>query len=158
MMKSKKQPISDLTAVLAILGGRWKVFILDQLTQGTRRFGELKKAIPAVTQKMLTQELRDLEESGLVARRVYSEVPPRVEYSLTDHGSTIGPLLCALNEWGSFHLQHLQLEAAALNQQEENLASAPIPEPEARPSPAPRPLVSSFSHEALTEAVRAAAM
>jgi len=87
---------------LNIIGGKWKPIILYHLGNGgTRRFGELKKAMPNITQKMLTQQLRELEHDGLVHRKVYAEVPPRVEYSLTEFGLTILPVLQSLSQWGN---------------------------------------------------------
>lgn len=83
-----------------ILGGKWKPIILHMLSEGTMRFGELKKNIPPVSQKMLTQQLRELEADGIIKRKVYSEVPPRVEYSLTDRGITLKPILQDLYAWG----------------------------------------------------------
>ncbi len=76
---------------LAVIGGKWKVAILYYLVGKTYRFGELKRKIPNITQKMLTQQLRELEDHGLVHREVYAEVPPRVEYSLTEFGKTLSP-------------------------------------------------------------------
>ena len=86
--------------VLAILGGRWKLSILFQLFGGrVRRFSELERAIPAVSQKVLTQQLRRLERDGIVRRVVYAEVPPRVEYALTDWGQALCPIFDALLQW-----------------------------------------------------------
>lgn len=87
-------------ATLAVIGGRWKVPILWNLFKGTLRFGELSRSLPAATQKMLTQQLRELEKDGLVLRKVYAEIPPRVEYSLTPMGRSLEPVLLALTEWG----------------------------------------------------------
>ncbi len=162
MKKNKQNPVCAITATLDVLGGKWKVFILSQLVQGTRRFGELKRAIPNVTQKMLTQQLRELEEVGLVTRRVYPKVPPRVEYTLTAHGLTLGPVLQVLNEWGHLHRQYLGadttgpcvLAAAADGFQIE--AARPM----SATTPARHTLsrVLDYDHDALTEAVREAAM
>ena len=152
MSFSQKDPTCPTTAALDILGGKWKVFILSQLVQGTRRFGELKKAIPGVTQKMLTQQLRELEDVGLVTRKIYPEVPPRVEYTLSAHGRTLGPVLRALNEWGQQHRAFLGLTDAPLA----GWLSAP---PRATPEPLPAlPQLAPVTHTALTEAIRAAAM
>ncbi len=86
---------------LRIIGGKWKPIILFYLHKnGTRRFGELKKHMPNITQKMLTQQLRELEADGMVSRRVYPEVPPKVEYSLTKTGKSVGPILEQLCGWG----------------------------------------------------------
>ncbi|MEN9353417.1 MAG: hypothetical protein RL318_742 [Fibrobacterota bacterium] len=100
-----KEPIELQTqcpteAALAVIGGRWKVPILWNLFRGTLRFGELSRSLPLATQKMLTQQLRELEKDGLVLRKVYAEVPPKVEYSLTPMGRTLEPVLHALNAWG----------------------------------------------------------
>jgi DNA-binding HxlR family transcriptional regulator len=90
-----------VTTALSIIGGKWKVIILWHLKEGgVKRFGELQRMVRGISQKMLTQELRDLEESGLVARKVYPVVPPKVEYSLTETGWSLKPLLEQLCEWG----------------------------------------------------------
>jgi DNA-binding HxlR family transcriptional regulator len=88
-------------ATLAVIHGRWKVPILWHLARsGTLRFSELRRAIPGITQKMLTQQLRELESDGVVSRRVYAEVPPKVEYSLTERGRSLGPVIHAMCLWG----------------------------------------------------------
>jgi DNA-binding HxlR family transcriptional regulator len=92
---------SPLSAAINVIGGKWKTIILYMLSDKTLRFGELKKSIPKITQKMLTQQLRELEADGLVTRVAYSEIPPRVEYSLTDYAKELGPILGQLCEWGS---------------------------------------------------------
>ncbi|WP_310394830.1 helix-turn-helix domain-containing protein [Hymenobacter sp.] len=108
MKKERTAPVCAITAALDVLGGKWKVFALSQLAQhGTLRFGKLQKLIPNVTQKMLTQQLRELEEAGLVAREIFAEVPPRVEYRLTAHGLTLHPVLGALRNWGELHREVL---------------------------------------------------
>jgi DNA-binding HxlR family transcriptional regulator len=85
---------------LTVIGGRWKVPILWHLSGGTRRFFELRDSLAGVTPKMLTQQLRELERDGVVARRVYPEVPPKVEYSLTDRGRSLRPIIEAMCQWG----------------------------------------------------------
>ncbi|MGF7048283.1 DNA-binding HxlR family transcriptional regulator [Paenibacillus sp. DS2015] len=86
---------------LAVIGGKWKLIILWHLgLEGTKRFSELKRMIPHITQKMLTNQLRELEEDQLVNRKVYPEVPPKVEYSLTQHGESLMPVLRAMYNWG----------------------------------------------------------
>ena len=82
------------------IGDKWKVLILRDLLPGTKRFGELKKSVGNITQKVLTAQLRDMEESGLLTRTVYPEVPPRVEYTLTDLGRSLKPILDAMQDWG----------------------------------------------------------
>lgn len=83
-----------------LIGDKWKVLILRDLMPGTKRFGERKKSIGSVSQKVLTAQLRDMEEKGLVSRKVYAEVPPRVEYSLTELGKSLNPILDAMRAWG----------------------------------------------------------
>lgn len=96
----KELPACPVETTLALIGDKWKVLILRDLMPGTKRFGELKKSIGSVTQKVLTAQLRDMEENGLVNRRVYAEVPPRVEYSLTELGRSLQPILMAMQTWG----------------------------------------------------------
>ena len=96
----KDLPTCPVETTLTLIGDKWKVLILRDLLPGTKRFGELKKSIGTVSQKVLTAQLRDMEENGLVNRKVYPEVPPRVEYSLTDLGMSLKPVLDALQDWG----------------------------------------------------------
>ena len=100
MQSAKQLPICPVETTLMLIGDKWKVLILRDLLPGTKRFGELKKSIGAVSQKVLTAQLRDIEENGLVNRRVYAEVPPRVEYSLTEVGRSLKPILDAMWDWG----------------------------------------------------------
>ena len=92
-----------VTTTLSVIGGKWKPVILHCLRDTTLRFGELMLMIPGITQKMLTQQLRDLESDGIVHREVYAEVPPRVEYSITVYGSSLFPVLDAMETWGKAH-------------------------------------------------------
>jgi DNA-binding HxlR family transcriptional regulator len=85
---------------LAVIGGRWKVLILFQLFQGVKRFSELSRALGGITQKMLTQQLREMEHDGIVQRTVYPQVPPKVEYRLTPLGETLKPVVGAMCRWG----------------------------------------------------------
>ncbi len=93
-------PPCPVETTLMLIGDKWKVLILRDLLAGTKRFGELKKSIGNVSQKVLTAQLRDMEEKGLVRRKVYAEVPPRVEYSLTELGFSLEPILTAMRLWG----------------------------------------------------------
>lgn len=86
---------------LGVIGGRWKVLILWHLFQETKRFSELRRCLATVTQKMLTQQLRELEKDGIVRRQVYPQVPPKVEYSLTPRGQTLRPVVDAMCKWGN---------------------------------------------------------
>lgn len=89
---------------LGILVGKWKPIILLTLLQGgTLRFSELKRRVPGITQKMLTNQLRELEEEDIIARKVYPQVPPKVEYSITEYGKSLEPILMAMHEWGAAH-------------------------------------------------------
>ncbi len=99
-IKKKDLPACPVETTLTLIGDKWKVLILRDLMPGTRRFGELKRSIGSVSQKVLTAQLRDMENSGLVTRTVYAEVPPRVEYSLTDLGKSLKPILDAMWNWG----------------------------------------------------------
>ena len=91
-------------ATLKVIGGRWKVLILRELFQGVKRFGELHRALNGITQKMLTQQLREMEQDGIIHREVYLQVPPKVEYSLTELGKTLQPILDAMHDWGIKYL------------------------------------------------------
>ena len=94
-------PACPVETTLMLIGDKWKVLILRDLMNGTMRFGELKKSIGTVSQKVLTAQLRDMEEKGLLTRKVYAEVPPRVEYTLTDTGYSLKPVLDAMWAWGA---------------------------------------------------------
>lgn len=86
-------------ATLDIIGGKWKSIILFRVLEETRRFNELRRLIPALTQRMLTNQLRELEHDGLIARKIYAQIPPKVEYSITVFGKTLEPVLLALTQW-----------------------------------------------------------
>jgi DNA-binding HxlR family transcriptional regulator len=88
---------------LQVIGGKWKPVVLFYLFEGSRRFGELRRCMPDATQKMLTQQLRELERDGIVARKVYHQVPPKVEYSLTAYGRTLQGVMRELCKWGTAH-------------------------------------------------------
>lgn len=93
-------PDCPVETTLMLINDRWKVLILRDLLSGTKRFGELKKSIGHVTQKVLTANLRDMEKQGLLNRKVFAEVPPHVEYTLTDLGLSLKPILDAMQKWG----------------------------------------------------------
>lgn len=107
-MMKKDLPACPVETTLLLIGDKWKVLILRDLMGGMKRFGELKKSIGSISQKVLTANLRDMEACGLVHRKVYAEVPPRVEYSLTDTGISLRPVLDAMTQWG---LEYRQLRA-----------------------------------------------
>ena len=87
-------------ATMDVIGGKWKVIIIHHLLDGTKRFGELRHLIPQVTPRMLTSQLRELERDGAVQRKVYAQVPPKVEYTLTELGKTLEPVLLVMHDWG----------------------------------------------------------
>lgn len=99
-MEKREFPNCPVETTLMLIGDKWKVLILRDLMPGARRFGELKKSLSGVSQKVLTAQLRDMEQSGLLTRTVYAEVPPHVEYSLTPLGRSLKPILDALQTWG----------------------------------------------------------
>ena len=96
----KTLPACPVETTLTLIGSKWKMLILRDLMPGTKRFGELRRSVGGVSQKVLTAQLRDMEACGLVDRQVYAEVPPRVEYSLTELGRSLRPILDAMWAWG----------------------------------------------------------
>ncbi|MEW6264587.1 MAG: helix-turn-helix domain-containing protein [Thermodesulfobacteriota bacterium] len=97
-----------IEVTLGAMGGKWKCLVLWHLQDSIRRFAELRRLIPGITQKMLTQQLREMERDGLIIRKVYAEVPPRVEYSLSEHGETLRPILWAMCKWGVQHAKRIE--------------------------------------------------
>ena len=102
---NKNLPICPVEITLSLIGDRWKVLIIRDLLDGTKRFGELKKSLGTITQKVLTSNLRAMEESGVLTRKVYAEVPPRVEYTLTQTGYSLKPSLDARVQSGDNYKQ-----------------------------------------------------
>lgn len=100
----------SICATLDVLSGKWKILILFALLDGTKRFNELRRLIPNVTQRMLTSQLRELEQQHIIVRTVYAEVPPKVEYKLSDIGKTLTPILKQLKKWGSCYLEKVKLQ------------------------------------------------
>ena len=99
-MDKNELPACPVETTLMLISDRWKVLILRDLLEGTRRFGELKKSVGSISQKVLTANLRDMEEKGLLVRKVYAEVPPKVEYTLTDLGYSLQPIMDTMIQWG----------------------------------------------------------
>ncbi len=103
-LETKKKYNISVEATLEVIGGKWKCVILCHLTHGKKRTSELKRLMPNITQKMLTQQLRELEEDGIVNRIVYQQVPPKVEYELSEYGKSLESILDALCNWGASHI------------------------------------------------------
>ena len=101
MAKIKEKTLCPVTATLQLIGGRWKTIILYTLTAGTRRFGEIGVRIPDISRKVLTEQLKELEADGLILREQFKEIPPRVEYSLTDLGKSLSSVISELEKWGT---------------------------------------------------------
>ena len=105
MCTKKELPACPVETTLTMISDKWKVLILRDLLTGTKRFGELKKSLTGVSQKVLTSQLWEMEENGLVERKAYPEVPPRVEYSLTPLGRSLQPIMDAMRVWGEQYKQ-----------------------------------------------------
>ena len=122
IMQKKKYNIS-VEATLKVMGGKWKCVILCHLTHGKKRTSELKRLMPNITQKMLTQQLRELEKDEVINRIVYNQVPPKVEYELSEYGQSLESILSALCTWGENHITRVYgdkfsvLEESVLNDQ-----------------------------------------
>ncbi|WP_454191305.1 winged helix-turn-helix transcriptional regulator [Paenibacillus sp. Marseille-Q7038] len=105
MEETKKIYNTAVEATLEVIGGKWKPVILFHLTFGKKRNNEFRSLVPAITQKMLTQHLRELEEEGIILRTSYNQVPPKVEYELTDYGWSLKEILHLMCRWGDLHLE-----------------------------------------------------
>lgn len=110
-MGEKTLPKCPVETTIQLTGCKWKILIIRDLLEGTKRFGELKKSVKGITQKVLTAKLRDLEEDNLVERHVYPQTPPKVEYTLTDVGYSLRPVIEALREWGKDYKKYTKLLA-----------------------------------------------
>jgi DNA-binding HxlR family transcriptional regulator len=102
---NRKSVSCPVETTLAVIHGRWKVLVIHHLLEGVKRFGQLHRALPGISHRTLTQQLRELEAHRLIRRKVYAEVPPRVEYSLTPLGESLQPVLLAMHEWGEAYAQ-----------------------------------------------------
>ena len=100
MKQNKELPLCPVETTVGLIGNKWKLLILRELLTGTKRFGELRNGLPGISQKVLTQNLRSMEEDGIIQRKVYAEVPPKVEYFLSDLGNTLRPIIDVMAEWG----------------------------------------------------------
>lgn len=108
-MNYKDLPKCPIETTLKMLGCKWKVLIIRELLDGTKRFGELKKSVVGITQKVLTSKLREMEELGLLERTIYPQIPPKVEYTLTDIGYSLRPVLESLKGWGKDYKRYTKL-------------------------------------------------
>ncbi|MEO3828298.1 helix-turn-helix domain-containing protein [Actinomadura sp. B10D3] len=124
-MPGRRGPyICGIDAALDVVSGKWKGLVLWELhAHGTRRFAELRRGLPGVSEKMLTQHLRQMEEDGLIHRKVYAEVPPKVEYSLTEAGAALNEALRPLGDWGMERIHRNNLEVAGTPQSTESATS-----------------------------------
>ena len=107
-MLLKELPKCPVETTLKMIGKRWKIIILRELLAGTMRFGELKKAVSGISQKVLTATLKSMVEDGIVIRTAYPEVPPRVEYSLSEIGESLRPIIDIMGQWGTYYKETLQ--------------------------------------------------
>lgn len=106
--KCDPQYACAVEVTLSVIGGKWKLLVLSHLNRGVSRFGQLRRAIPGITQTMLTQQLRELEEDGIVSRTIFPEIPPRVEYQVTEFGKTLEEVLVAMNTWGTAYFEKVR--------------------------------------------------
>jgi DNA-binding HxlR family transcriptional regulator len=114
MAEQKKMAPSPVEVTLSIIGGKWKPLIVFYLLGGTKRFSELRRLLPQATQQMLTMQLRELEQAGILHREVYVQVPPKVEYSLTEMGRSMEPVLRQMCTWGEWYSEQMGLECQRL--------------------------------------------
>jgi DNA-binding HxlR family transcriptional regulator len=110
MAEQKKMAPHPVEVTLSIIGGKWKPLIVFYLLSGTKRFSEIRRFLPQATQQMLTLQLRELEQAGVLHRHVYAQVPPKVEYSLTELGQSIEPVLRQMCSWGEWYSEQMGLE------------------------------------------------
>lgn len=103
MIVDKNLPACPVATTVGLIGNKWKILILRDVLDGPKRFGELRKSLEGISQKVLTDNLRDMEKDGLLNRKVFPEVPPRVEYSLSEIGETMRPIIKQMEEWGSMY-------------------------------------------------------
>lgn len=116
-MKKRKLPLCPVALTVELIGNKWKLLIVRDLTNGTRRFSQLQKSIGAISQKVLTQNLRAMEQDGLLERKVYAEVPPRVEYKLSPVGKALSSVIAAMAAWGEKYRKTVTGSSASKCQQ-----------------------------------------
>ena len=108
--QQQQQAVCPVEVALSIVGGKWKLQIIYCLLSGTKRFGQLQRLIPRATQQMLTMQLRELEQAGILHREVYAQVPPKVEYSLTELGRSLEPIVHQIHSWGEWYCEQNDIE------------------------------------------------
>jgi len=101
MVSKEELPLCPVATTVNLIGNKWKLLILRDLLSGTKRFGELRKSLSGISQKVLTDNLRSLEEDGIVVRTIYAEIPPRVEYALSELGESLRPIIEVMEKWGT---------------------------------------------------------
>lgn len=114
MITKKELPLCPVATTVGLIGNKWKLLILRDLLTATKRFGQLRSSLPEISQKVLTQNLRSLEEDGIIVRQVYAEVPPRVEYSLSELGDSLRPIINTMAEWGTEYQKLVNTESAEI--------------------------------------------
>lgn len=117
MTKTLSLGCSSVKVTLDVIGGKWKPLIMYLLQSETLRFSELQRSIVSITQKMLTEQLRELERDGLISRKVYPQIPPKVEYSITEYGRTLLPILESMSEWGKKHRAEDRVQKVSVKNQ-----------------------------------------
>jgi DNA-binding HxlR family transcriptional regulator len=110
MIAKKDLPECPVATTVGLIGNKWKLLILRDLMSGTKRFGELRKSIPEISQKVLTENLRAMENNGIIIRHAYTEIPPRVEYELSGLGNTLKPIIGIMEKWGTEYKKSLNSE------------------------------------------------
>ncbi len=115
-MKQVEEIVCPVEVTLSIVGGKWKPIIVWYLLSGTKRFGQLRRLIPGATQQMLTAQLRELEQAGVLHRQVYAQVPPKVEYSLTELGRSLETVICQLADWGEWYCVQTGRERSSVSE------------------------------------------
>jgi DNA-binding HxlR family transcriptional regulator len=123
-MEQQNTPMCPVEVTLSIVGGKWKLQIVYCLLGGTKRFGQLRRLIPVATQQMLTLQLRELEQMGILHRQVYAQVPPKVEYSLTELGRSLEPIIRQITEWGEWYCDQNNIAYWQVKKHMEDHASA----------------------------------
>ena len=107
MLTKDERPYCPVATTVDLIGNKWKLLIMGELLKGTRRFNEIHRAVAGISQKVLTQNLRKMEEDGLIIREVFAEVPPRVEYSLSELGDSLRPIINSMSDWGRDYIRNV---------------------------------------------------